>query len=102
MPANKCFLLRLLFPLFFFFICLDREKKILPLKCKHVIVIRFRKIKEKYHQLVSSEISLKHVQDSNFLQVMFEVCLFLVPYFADSSVRKNQNVNDLIFRDKVK
>ena len=59
MRANKrFFLLRL--PNCFS-MCLDSDKKILPLCYKRVIAMSSRKSKEKYHQLVFSEVCLEHV-----------------------------------------
>ena len=55
--------------------CLDSDKKILHLCSKHVIAMSSRKSKEKYHQLVFSEVCLEHVQ-GNLLEILFEVCPF--------------------------
>ena len=54
MRANKCFLIRL--PNWFS-MCLDSNKKILPLYYKHVIEMSSRKIRGKFHQLVFSEVN---------------------------------------------
>ena len=42
--------------------CLDNDKKNLHLCSKHVIAMSSRKSKEKYHQLVFSEVCLENVQ----------------------------------------
>ena len=45
-----------------FSICIDSEKKILPLCCKHVITISSRKIREEFNEPVFSEVCLKHLK----------------------------------------
>ena len=44
-----------------FSLCLDSDKKNLPLCYKHVIAMSFRKIWGKFHWLVFSEVCLKHL-----------------------------------------
>ena len=62
-----------------FSICLDSDKKILPLSYKHVIATSSRKSKEKYHQLVCFR-SLFRARSGtgklNLLEILFEVCSF--------------------------
>ena len=53
--------------------CLDSDKKILHLCSEHVIAMSSRKRKEKYHQLVFSEVCLEHVQ-----VICWRSCLKLV------------------------
>ena len=58
--------------------CVDSDKKILPLCHEHVIAMSSRKVKEKYDQLVFSEICFKTCT-GNLLEILFEVfCRFLL------------------------
>ena len=61
--------------------CLNSDTKILPLCYKHVIAMSSRESKEKYHQLVFSEVCLEHVQV--ICWILFEVCPFL-PILVES------------------
>ena len=45
-----------------FLMCLDSDKKILPLYYKHVITMSSRKIIAKFHELVFSEVCLRHLK----------------------------------------
>ena len=57
---------------------LDSDKKILPLCYKHVVSMSSHKCKEKYHQLVFSELSVLEHLTGNLLEILFEVCPFLL------------------------
>ena len=85
-----------------FSMCLDSDKKILHLCSKHMIAMSSRKSKEKYHQLVFSEVCLEHVQVTCWRSCLKFVLssrfwfLAKLPCFNEV----NQNVKDLVFRDK--
>ena len=56
-----------------------------------------------FHRVIS-EVCLEHVRTGNFLEILFEVCPFWpIPVLSQAGVfqKRNVNVNDLVFRDKV-
>ena len=68
--------------------CLDSDKKKMPLCENYVIAMSLRKIRRKFHKLVFSDVCLIEAPKRNLVleRIVFEVRLFLValPYFADS------------------
>ena len=109
MRANKCFLIRL--PNWFS-MCLDSDKKILPLCYKHVVAMSSRKIRGKFHQLVFQKFVVKApkrylsvgadlVLSSSFLGCIAIFCRFLFQANLACFNDIHQNVNALVFRDKV-